>query len=84
MAERAGQRWSVLGVVSVVLAVLAGVWSAIGAWIPGAFVAVIALIVGVLGGRGGASGRVVARAGVVLAALVIVGSVVLLVMDSGS
>ena len=76
-------RSGALGVASLVLAVLAGLGSATGAWIPGGFVGLVAAVLGFLGRRkAGAGGRaIVANLGLILGALVLLGSIVLVIGD---
>jgi hypothetical protein len=77
-------RSGAFGIVSLVLAILAGLWSAIGAWIPGGFVGIVAAVLGFIArGRAEASGtaRTVATLGLILGVLVLVASVVLVIAD---
>ena len=74
-----------LALSSVVLAVLGGAWSFIGAWIPGGFVGLIAAILGFLGqkkARASGTNASLATAGLLLGALVLVASLVLAITDS--
>ena len=70
---------------SVVLAVLGGAWSFIGAWIPGGFAGLVAAILGFLGqkkARASGTSATLATTGLLLGALVLVASLVLVVTDS--
>ena len=83
MAESStSSRAGTLGIVSLVLAIIGGALSASGAWIPGGFVALVALVVGLIGRRRSAgNGATVATVGAVIGALVVVASIALIVAD---
>ena len=85
MVERQRSGSGALGLVSVVLAVLGGALTFVGAWIPGGFLGVIAVILGFVErnkARSTGTSASIATLGLALGALVLIASVVLIIMDS--
>jgi NAD/NADP transhydrogenase beta subunit len=85
--SQAKNQSGVLGIASLVLAIAAGAWSAIGATYPGALVGLVAAALGFIARRkAGATGtpRIVATLGLILGLLVLVASIVLTGLDKSA
>jgi hypothetical protein len=82
-----GDKSGALGIASLVLAIIAGAWSAIGATYPGALVGLVAAALGFIArSKAGATGtpRIVATLGLSLGLLVAVASIVLTAVDKSA
>ena len=87
MQESQEKSLGALGIASLILAILAGVLTAVGAWIPGGFAGLVAAVLAFKArDRAGDDGtaRTIATLGLILGALVVLASIVLVITDQGT